>query len=344
MSKSYEFHFFKGKFDNEVKPAVFFTWEELCKKFSKHKLTSIKNDEGFVAAKFKTEDYQPATRGIYETIDGEKKEVGRETKYTSKGETIVGRYSSNIIEYNCLVLDYDGAGVSLQATIDKFKGFSQIGYTSHNHFITGVDKFRIILPFEVPCPREEFQARQEEFRTFAGVDDRSTTALARIFFSPTCPLAGLKHKRVWNETGTFLDWRIFPPKKVQPQAIISDVPTSKTGRGNVRFDTFDMVRFFKDNGMYVQANSGGKHDVRCFKEHEHATNKPGGTVVWQKTGEWPSFYCGHSHSLTSKNFWDYYKEKVGIEKLSEYCEREEIIETPRMAALKAKLRKLQEKR
>jgi hypothetical protein len=341
-TEKFELNFFTSKYDNEVKVTKHFTWEQLCEKFSTHKITNVKNDEGFICAKFKRDNYRPATRAIYEEIDGEKVEVSREIKYDREDRTIIGRYAENIITYNCLVLDYDGANVKLEDKQAEFKGFRHIGYTSHNHHIKGVDKFRIILPFKEPCPTEDWRLRQDEFRTFAGVDDRSTTALARIFFSPTCPEAGLPYKQAWNKDGETLDWKWFAPKKVIEPVPLPDVPMSPTGMGKVRYETFDMLKFFKDRGMLVHQSSTKKHDVKCFREGEHHTNSPGGTCMWEGGGgKWPSFYCGHSHALTNKDFWEHYKKEVGLEVLNGYCQREEAIDTPMIKMLKYKLAQLQ---
>lgn len=340
-TEKYELNFFNSKFDNEVKEPKFYTWAELCRKFSIHKITDVKNDEGFICAEFKRENYRPATRGIYEEIDGQRVEISREIKYDENGETIVGRYAENIIEYNCLVLDYDGAGISLNQKRKDFLGFRHLGYTSHNHHIKSVDKFRVIFPFAIPCPQQEWRLRQDRFREFAGVDDRSTTALARIFFSPTCPYKGRPYKQAWNEDGELLDWQLFEPKKIIQFTPEPTVPMSKNGMGKVRYETFDMLQFFKDRGMLVHQSSTKKHDVKCFREGEHLTNSPGGTCMWEGgNGQWPSFYCGHSHALTSKDFWEHYKKTVGIGVLNQYCEREEAVDTPLIKMLKSKLAKI----
>lgn len=322
----YRINWFNSKYDNEVKSSEDLTWDELCGIFSEHRVTKAKNDLGFVMAEFKTEDYLPATYPIYDYIDNEKIEIARDIKLDENGNTFIGRYAENVIAYHCLVFDYDGKGVLLQDKMIEFADFKHIGYTSHNHIISGMHKFRMIFPFSDPCPIEEWKKREDAFRDFGGVDDRSTTAKARIFFAPTCPQEGVPHKFAWNMDGEILDWRVFPVKQqkqtqIKPQQINSNNPQlSITGTGKVHYETFDMVAFMQSKGMYVSGNSQGKHDVRCFREHEHNTNRPGGTVVWQKRGEWPSFYCGHSHSLTSADFWKHYK-KSDIE---QFCLKEVI--------------------
>ena len=322
---TYRINWLTSKNDNEIKMFDDLTWDEMCEAFSTHKVTETKNDLGFICAEFKTTDYRPAERGIYEEVDGETVKVDFEIKFNENGNTIVGRYAENIIAYNCLVFDYDGNGVNLVAKFEEFQEFKHLGYTSHNHIISGMHKFRIIFPFEVPCPIAEWALREEAFREFGGVDDRSTTAKARIFFAPTCPEAGIKYASTWNIDGFTLDWRLFSPKQqVDRVTIVNTAPVSATGTGKVRWDTFNMVQFFKDKGLYY-SGAAGKHDVRCFRQHEHNTNTQGGTVVWEgSNGKWPSFYCGHSHSLTSKDFWEHYKDDK--ETIANYCLREE---TPR---------------
>jgi hypothetical protein len=315
----FELHFFNGTYDNIVREAYFYTWDEMCELFSQHTITPTKNTLGFICAKFKTINYKPAEQKTFD----DKGNVVEVSQKLIDGNTVVGRYAENIISYNCLVFDYDGNGIDIDAKIEEFKDFQYIGYTSHNHIISGVHKFRMIFPFSEPCPIQEWQPRENSFREFGGTDDRSTTAKARIFFTPTCPEEGTKYKRAWNNKGEILDWQVFDKKKEQTHQVVRSTPTSNTGGGKIRFDTFNMVQFFKDKGLYGADAGSGKHDVKCFRAHEHLTDKPGGTVVWQKAGDWPSFYCGHSHALTSKDFWEYFDDRNEIAK---YCERELLID------------------
>ena len=124
------------------------------------------------------------------------------------------RCADNVVAYHGLILDYDGNGADLATIIQRFADFTHLGYTSFRHILNddACQKFRVVLPFEVPCPRNEWEIRKENFLQFAGPEiDRSCVSHSRSFYTPACPPEGVQYKDSWSLDGVVLDWRMFTP-------------------------------------------------------------------------------------------------------------------------------------
>lgn len=188
----YEMNNFKNRFDKRTNDTVFCTWDEVIAIFSTHEGTT-------------TKDYK-----MYNFCTLQRNEVNE-----------IHCISENVLSYNCLVLDYDDKNATIEWAINEFDGFTYLGYTSYNHHIKGVDKFRLIFPFATPCPVEEWNSRKEEFIKFAGPVDRSTIATSRVFYMPSCAIENLKFADSWHCEGALLEWDIFPAKKFTPSIPLS---------------------------------------------------------------------------------------------------------------------------
>lgn len=174
--------FFNNFFDTCVSVHECMTWDELCSVFFEHDVRSDKDGTMFNLCTFKDLD------GI--------------------------RCSDNVDCYHGLLLDYDGNGATIPSIIERFDGFCYFGYTSHNHVIKGVDKFRLIFPFTKPCPKNEWDSRKENFLEFAGCEiDRSCVSHSRSFYTPSCPSEAVQYADRWIAEGELLDWEIFVPVK-----------------------------------------------------------------------------------------------------------------------------------
>lgn len=208
---TYEINFFLSNHDNIVRLSEHLQWDDVVGLFSEHTQTEDKDGMMFNFCEYKRTDFAPAERKIY--INGV--DTGeRELKLDNDGQLQIGRLADNVLSYNCLVLDYDGEGATLETAIRRFADYTHLGYTSHNHVIKGVDKFRVILPFATPCPINEWKSRSESFLLFAGKEiDRSTVAISRAFYLPTCPPTATEHTAVWNMDGALLDWTTFAVTK-----------------------------------------------------------------------------------------------------------------------------------
>lgn len=97
--------------------------------------------------------------------------------------------------------------------------------------------------------------------------------------------------------------RITPPKETK-KTWVRPVAAPKQG-GYVK--GFDAVGYFKSAGMY-RGEGDGMHFVQCPWAHEHSTDLPRDTAIWE--GEWPQFHCFHSHCAhrTIKDVIEYFGE------------------------------------
>lgn len=162
------------------------TYEQLCSVFDAHEIQTNKDGMMFNLCQFKDDT------GI--------------------------RCSDNVACYHGLLLDYDGNGATIQKVIERFDGFQYLGYTSYNHVVKGVDKFRLVFPFTHPCPKDEWELRKENFLTFAGPEiDRSCVSHSRSFYLPSCCKENAEYADRWFPDGEVLDWEMFIPiRKVYP--------------------------------------------------------------------------------------------------------------------------------
>lgn len=315
--KTYRIYRFDGPHDNVADKFADFTWEELVDIFSEHRETPTKEDMMFIAGTFKTEDYIPAG---YAVVKNGVKTGERRIKYDANGNTGVGKYGENLISYNCLVFDYDGNGNTLDVVKERFKGITHLGYTSYNHAIKGVDKCRVVIPLATEMPVQEFRRRKESIKEFAETDDDSTVAVGRAFYMPSYPKGAEKHVEAWHEDGLLLEWDIFEAKvEVIPEPVWRPpVKFVKGGTGKIRYETFDIVSFMKDQGLYIRPSGHGKHDVHC----PNIRHNNGGTVIYEADGG--NFYCSHA-SCKGFNFFDHYKKLLGNGWKNNYCLREDAV-------------------
>jgi hypothetical protein len=196
---NYEITYFSNFRDTHVAVYETVTWEELVMTFSEHTITEVKDDIMFNLCSFLDRDGS--------------------------------RCTDNVDSYYGLILDYDGNGATLEQYIAKFAEFTHLGYTSFNHKVKGVDKFRIVFPFATPCPRAEWELRKECFLDFADklVVDRSCVSHSRSFYVPACSAENAAFKDSWHVDGATLDWTWFtPPQKPVYVAPTVVKPTSIT--------------------------------------------------------------------------------------------------------------------
>lgn len=82
--------------------------------------------------------------------------------------------------------------------------------------------------------------------------------------------------------------QITPPKETKRTWVRPSPSTQQ--RGFVK--NFDVVGYFNSAGMY-RGEGDGMHFVECPWAHEHSSDLPRDTAVWE--GEWPQFHCFHAH-------------------------------------------------
>ena len=125
----------------------------------------------------------------------------------------IHRCADDCIALHGLVLDYD-QNLSLVKAVDVFAGMECVIYTTFNHGISGLDKYRVVLPFTTPMPVEEFnKKRKSMIDTFKGADKASFSRSQAIFLhsGPNRKYAFAEHMR-----GSMLDWTAFEDEEVIP--------------------------------------------------------------------------------------------------------------------------------
>lgn len=318
LPNKYRLNFFKNMHDNVVDISEDYTWAELVELFSTHSISSDKDVMMFNTCEFKTEDYLPAE---FNVKDFEGNITGRQA-ITRGGKTCVGRLSGNVISYNCLVFDFDGGDNNLENIIERFSNYTHLGYTSFNHVVKGVDKCRVVLPLLNPIPVDEFKLRRKSILSFSNVDDESTTAIARAFYMPSHTEENTQHAFTWNVEGELCDWKMFDAEiRTATPLPVRTVAGVTGGTGAVIWESFDIVQFFKDQGLYINASGSGKHNVKC----PNVDHEDGGTVIFEATaGDFAKFYCSHKSCVGFK-FWDHYKTLLGAGWMKDWCLREPTI-------------------
>lgn len=293
------------------------TWGDMVELFSVHRVTASKNNLMFNTCTFKSTDFLPAERNVYQ-----KGEIaGRALILNANGGAQPGRFEANVLSYGCLVFDYDGKGNTLESVFTRFQDIRHLGYTSYNHAIKGVDKCRVIVPLLTDIPKDELRRRKKSILDFAQTDDESTLSISRAFYLPSCPAGAESHAFAWSVDGLEMQWEVFEPAKCEDKPVLWRPPVRliSSGIGKVRYNTFDIVQFLKDQGLYLRKVSGNKHDVNC----PNVRHSDGGTVIYEsRPGEWPSFHCSHT-KCQGFNFFDHYKQKLGKGWMNHYCLRED---------------------
>lgn len=187
---------FKNSRDNHVSEVYTVSWGELKDVFSTHAVRDKKDGEAFQLTLFKP----PSGLAPDELVDH-----------------CTRRLRKNVLEYYALHLDFDATS-TIDDAAEHFKDLEYFLYTSYNHLRTpGIHKYRVILPFNEPCPIDELVARTDSIREWvAPLDhDESSFAISRLFYTPSTDAAGLEHATSRSNSGLLLPWDIFEPK-VQP--------------------------------------------------------------------------------------------------------------------------------
>jgi hypothetical protein len=311
-------YIFRSGFDNVADPewATDCEWADIVEMLSTHRPTENKDEQGFILGSFETDP---------ELADPAIDNRGKDNEKIKWGT--VGRLSANLRLQHAACLDFDG-GTTLEevATLLVDMNVTHCGYTSFNHQNPdkgSVDKFRVVLPFSTPCPKDEWELRRHNIIEMFPALDHSTVASARIFYAPAHPPTPEAAARAfaWAHNGVMLDWRDLPAKEaLPPPKPIDRTNLVKDGHGKVVWETFDAVSFMRDQGLYKSRVSNNKHNVICPNYFSHTGQNQSGTVLYQDGQGFPSFYCSHGHCGSFK-FYDHFKQTLGKGWMANYCER-----------------------
>ena len=201
---------FMSRTDNQVRPLPT-TWENIVGLFSiGHQVVENKEDVNlFNTAHYKeVEQVSDYSENVYEDF--------------LTGSRYVKRRQANIIEVDCLVLDYDGE-TTIDKIKDRFQNYEYVCYSSFRHLHDdNTHKFRFIIPFSKPIPAwktlnehgiaidggEWFQIRGA-LETFSGPCDPASFNPNQIYYMPSAPESRFDKSFVHHNNGKRLDWEQF---------------------------------------------------------------------------------------------------------------------------------------
>lgn len=192
------------------------SWEEFCDQMTHEVLENKLDAPMIIPASFKTEDFDAV----------------------SYDETIARRCTANMIAQYMLVIDVDGE-MSITKAQGLFRAYNYLLVTSHSHgkATKSGDCFRIFIPFNSPCPVDEYKARGTAMMKWVNQNDThkncdaSTKACTRGFFMPSAPQERIHLAQKIVNKGIDLDWTKFPkPKPIvykKPKVVRSNDIKSK---------------------------------------------------------------------------------------------------------------------
>jgi hypothetical protein len=143
--------------------------------------------------------------------------------------THVRRHKSNLVELSMLVLDFDGA-LPITAVHHVFGEREYVCYTSLNHQVGCIDKFRVVLPFSVRMSVGDFVRLQPAIAHWVRdlvkdhhpeLLDNSTLSIGQIFILPSVRAEDVSHAQAWRTEGDLLDWTMF-------ESILKAMPVTPT--------------------------------------------------------------------------------------------------------------------
>ena len=256
---------FMSRMDNQVRPLPT-TWENIAGLFTfGHEVVENKEDVNlFNTAHYKEIDQIPDySEDLYEDF--------------LTGARYVKRRQANIIEVDCLVLDYDG-NTTIDEIKDRFQDYEYVSYSSFRHLHDNkTHKFRFIIPFTKPIPAwksfnehgvavdggEWFQMRCA-LETFSGPCDPASFNANQIYYMPSAPESRFDRAFVYHNNGKWLDWEQFE---------------------RIPFQKLDTVPGIHSNQSLVQTGA------QYLEPHQILQTKNGSICVSDVTGRISNVMC-----------------------------------------------------
>lgn len=100
-------------------------------------------------------------------------------------------------------------------------------------------------------------------------------------------------------------WKQVRPKQVEAVAnfYARQTPTAEVYRPVIKrtvtergdYHTLDIVGWFTAHGLYEHHIEDNIHAVICPWESEHSETNHNDTIIFETKGDWPGFFCHHSH-------------------------------------------------
>lgn len=208
--------------DNIVDPQFQFesSWDEFVSMFfeAPSVIEDKKENTLLIPAQFRP--YEDAGYACVYT-DSEHTKVRR----LDDGRPTMRRCTENMVSQSVLPLDFDGA-FSIDAAVKMFSEYEYVAHTSYSHKTEKKgfrDCFRMYLPFNCPCPVNEFKDRKDAFIDWIGKEnvDPSSFYTTHGFYCPAVHPDRISDYKVWRNEGKRLDWRTFKPKTSHQNVIRS---------------------------------------------------------------------------------------------------------------------------
>jgi hypothetical protein len=141
-------------------------------------------------------------------------------KFTDDGK-FVRRVKENVVHWYILPIDID-KDVTILQTIEKFKEFEFVLYTSWNHqqwkedCEPPCDRFRMFILLDKPIHTDDFYPRTDSLKNFIGVMDQCSLSRSRGFYEPACKQNMYSESLFYHNKGKALNiWDFEPIKKEQ---------------------------------------------------------------------------------------------------------------------------------
>jgi len=247
----------------------------------------------------------------------------------------VRRLKENAHLVHAIVVDYDDDGPTVDFFKDNFAHLTHIGYTSFRH-TEDQHRFRVVIPLVNPVqaihfskpidlPEDVFSFYPALIEMFEGAD-KTGFQPARMFYVPSCPKENLSIAQSWSNDGVELN--IDDLDKSYGTFIQTARPiienTEMGGSGRILYDTFDIVQFFRDQGLYKRRADNGKHQIVCPNVHGHSHGDESGTVIFEGGARLPGIKCQHDSCADVRLKWlfAHYKQHLGPDCFRPYCETE----------------------
>ncbi|KVM48923.1 hypothetical protein WJ58_26160 [Burkholderia ubonensis] len=200
------YSYFDNIYDNKVKP-VRASWHDFADTLvAGHPLVS---EDKLSLPSFSAWRYKDIGDP---TIDhGTDPKTGKPLKRFSA--THVRRLKSNLVDTSMLVIDFDG-GMAIDAVQSRFGEYEYVCSTSLRHRFEDKDRFRVVMPFITPMPRDAFQRLYPALKKWINDDgryvaDEATYAMGQVFVLPAVHEDNVAKARAWRNEGKLLDWRVF---------------------------------------------------------------------------------------------------------------------------------------
>lgn len=229
--------------------------------------------------------------------------------------------------------------LSYEDAVEVFKDFEYVIYPSWSHRQVvyewneggwkkvktdgddGLDRFRIVVPFEQPCPFEIFERIEESLaEVFFNYAAPESFRASQIFYTPIWK----KDEKQFNAThynkGKALDWSGLKRKEIpvydKKEIVRSDVIG---GEGKILLDTLDIVSFLQDQGLQPKTGRSSWQECICPMGHTHS--KDNKAAYYVGPDGW-GFSCKHtSHGQFKRSE---FVKHFGIEAFRPYCETEPV--------------------